>query len=304
MTYSHDENDTYYATIVETLYNEGNKFDSRLGLTYEILAATFVPPIGEMSRRQGFSPRLAWVDALQAVGGYFSAPQMEAALGHPMRIPYNEESSWGIYFSPSVFAAIWHQLSSTSGTRRAMIHFGHDRLGEHEKPCCTSMQFIIRDGKLHLAVNMRSWDIGVGYLYDTTVFNFFLKIFANLLLVDEGRIAVFVTSAHLYETDVRERLGEITMGEVVDNNPPSGRIFENRIIAEFSELREMSPWNWDFTPAMKTYLQQAHTFLEEYDIMEHKAVALQIQTFLAEIAAVFVQTQDNAPVIIGPKGLI
>lgn len=68
-------------------------------------------------------------------------------------------------------------------------------------PCTVSLQFLIRDNKLHTIVNMRSSDAFLGWPYD--VFSFSMMsymVVASLGMVyGVGNLTIFAGSQHIYE---------------------------------------------------------------------------------------------------------
>lgn len=76
-------------------------------------------------------------------------------------------------------------------------------------PCTLSLQFIMREGRLHCNSTMRSSDIWLGWVYD--VFNFSMMASYVLLLAQEknelfrsvilGDLSLTAGSQHLYERD-------------------------------------------------------------------------------------------------------
>lgn len=87
-------------------------------------------------------------------------------------------------------------------TRRAVIQlFDASDLSEDFKsiPCTCTLQFIIRDNKLNLLVNMRSNDAFIGLPHDVFTFTMLQEIVAYSVNVDIGIYKHFVGSLHLYE---------------------------------------------------------------------------------------------------------
>lgn len=76
-------------------------------------------------------------------------------------------------------------------------------------PCTLNLQFIIRDNKLNMIVNMRSNDIIWGLPYDVFVFTTMQEIVANTLGIEMGWYLHRPTSLHLYEKhyDLFEKIG-------------------------------------------------------------------------------------------------
>jgi thymidylate synthase len=69
-------------------------------------------------------------------------------------------------------------------------------------PCTISMQFLIRNDKLHGTVTMRSSDAWLGVPYDFFTFSQLLNSFAGCLGVDVGSLTMNLGSSHLYKEHV------------------------------------------------------------------------------------------------------
>lgn len=92
-------------------------------------------------------------------------------------------------------------------TRRAVIQlFDASDLSEDFKsiPCTCTLQFIIRDKKLNLLVNMRSNDVFIGLPHDVFTFTMLQEIVACSVNVDVGIYKHFVGSLHLYEENHKQ----------------------------------------------------------------------------------------------------
>lgn len=98
-------------------------------------------------------------------------------------------------------------LKKDPSTRQAVIHIkdAKDYLLEPTKdvPCTLTLQFFIRDGKLHLTVNMRSNDLWMGFPYD--VFNFcaLQNKMAMELGIPVGTYTHIAGSLHLYKRNYK-----------------------------------------------------------------------------------------------------
>ena len=68
-------------------------------------------------------------------------------------------------------------------------------------PCTLSVQFLIRDDRLHTIVTMRSSDAWLGIPYDLFNFSMIGNIFASLLSVHVGSITFNLGSSHVYENN-------------------------------------------------------------------------------------------------------
>ena len=89
-------------------------------------------------------------------------------------------------------------------SRRAVIQlFNAEDLVGHRKeiPCTSTLQFMIRRGRLNLLTSMRSNDAYKGLPHDVFAFTMLQEILARTLGVDLGTYKHSVGSLHLYESD-------------------------------------------------------------------------------------------------------
>lgn len=87
-----------------------------------------------------------------------------------------------------------------SNTRQAVIHIKPPQTEKtNDTPCTVCLQFLVRDGKLHLTTYMRSNDIWMGFPYD--VFNFccYQIKMAMELGLEIGCYTHIAGSLHLYK---------------------------------------------------------------------------------------------------------
>lgn len=102
-------------------------------------------------------------------------------------------------------------LTEKKSSRRALIQLFDaadlvpiNTKGEQYKdiPCTISLQFMIRENKLHLFVNMRSNDAFKGLTHDIFAFTMIQEYVARILKCELGKYYHFVSSMHLYEEDL------------------------------------------------------------------------------------------------------
>lgn len=113
------------------------------------------------------------------------------------------------------------ELRRDPDSRRAVVHIKtpDDSLyASKDVPCTLALQFFIREGKLHLHVNMRSSDIILGIAYDVPAFTTMQEILANELGVGLGEYVHTSNSLHCYERDF-EMLDAIASSEPVAPRP-------------------------------------------------------------------------------------
>ena len=94
------------------------------------------------------------------------------------------------------------ELRRDPDSRRAVIHIRSPWDSTHAKldvPCTLTLQFFIRENKLHMVVNMRSSDLILGIAYDIPAFTIFQELLARELGVGIGEYTHMSNSLHIYE---------------------------------------------------------------------------------------------------------
>lgn len=85
-------------------------------------------------------------------------------------------------------------------------------------PCTLSIQFLQRDGLLHMFVNMRSNDAWIGFIYDAWVWMMVMQIVAGYAGLGLGVYHHYAASMHLYERNV-EAAQEAVSEEFIHRRP-------------------------------------------------------------------------------------
>ena len=99
------------------------------------------------------------------------------------------------------YSKAWENLSDDG----AVIHIKDaDNKPTKDTPCTVSLQFLIRDNKLHLTVYMRSNDIWLGFPYDVFSFTCMQIKMAMELGYDVGEYTHIAGSLHLYTRNKKE----------------------------------------------------------------------------------------------------
>lgn len=99
-------------------------------------------------------------------------------------------------------------LKEDPETRRAVIYLSNTVCTYKSKnvlpdmPCTNTLQFFIRNNKLHLMVNMRSNDIIYGLRYDAPFFMMLQQIVAHELEIEVGKYYHTSNSMHIYKKDI------------------------------------------------------------------------------------------------------
>jgi thymidylate synthase len=129
---------------------------------------------------------------------------------------YEKESDDGktVYggYGPRIFCQRGHNqlenvivlLSKQPTSRRAVIQLfnAEDIAGKERRreiPCTCTLQFMLREDKLHLIASMRSNDAYKGLPHDIFAFTMLQEVVARTLGVDVGPYQQFVGNLHLYD---------------------------------------------------------------------------------------------------------
>lgn len=124
----------------------------------------------------------------------------------------NINSNYGhLIFSPlyfSQYAEAVYELETNPDSRRATMVYTRPSIWEEYKAngmsdfiCTNAVNYLIRDGKIHATVQMRSNDIWAGYRNDRYWQKYVLELMAEQLEVEVGDINWQVSSLHMYEKD-------------------------------------------------------------------------------------------------------
>ena len=118
-------------------------------------------------------------------------------------------SNYGFLFyslaNGSQYANVVKTLMADPDSRQAIaiytrptMHYDAFTNGMHDFVCTNTVQYLIRDGKLHVIVNMRSNDVVFGYRNDYAWQKYAQLDVANQLDVEPGDITWQVGSLHVY----------------------------------------------------------------------------------------------------------
>lgn len=118
---------------------------------------------------------------------------------HDYHEAYDKE---GVRLSYTQWQYVKDELTRDRDSRRAVIHIRQPQdsvLAVKDMPCTLSLQFFIRDEKLHLVVQMRSNDLILGTALDVPAFTFMQEMMAMELGLDVGFYYHTSNSMHVYE---------------------------------------------------------------------------------------------------------
>jgi thymidylate synthase len=95
-------------------------------------------------------------------------------------------------------------LKGSSESRRAVMQlFNAEDIARRyvEVPCTCTIQFLVRQKRLHMFTTMRSNDAYMGLPHDIFCFTMLQEVMARTLRLELGKYKQFVGSLHLYDSD-------------------------------------------------------------------------------------------------------
>lgn len=202
---------TAYDDVLRELFDTPELHDRPQGMAHEILGATIAitepqamliaSPARKFNYRSQISECLwncANTDRINFVERYVSNIRQYIANQEEGD---RERATWayGKYISRQLVDAAFELINDpTSRRARASIQYDGSR---GTPPCLTSLQWFIRDGKLHQVTNMRSNDAWRGFPLDVVQFGLMQLMMAAYLELPPGTYYHQVGSLHLYAND-------------------------------------------------------------------------------------------------------
>ena len=139
-------------------------------------------------------------------------------------------------------------------------------------PCTLTLQFLVRDERLHMIVSMRSSDCWLGIPYDTFSFAMIQNVFAGGLRLQPGELMFQLGSSHLYETNFeqanevmssRERGINIKMPIVPEKAPDRAQLTGDQPLEGFWETIRLILTSTSKASQAFAMLSQHNEFLKE-----------------------------------------
>jgi thymidylate synthase len=208
----HDTADQVWLNLLDRINRTGEPHSPRGQATREILGhQTRVdmrfPIVTNPDRKMGYkfmAAEAAWIlsgdDRVSTISPFSRAIS---------KFSDNGETFFGAY-GPKIIdqlAYIVKTLEHDPDSRQAVINIWRENPGKSKDiPCSISVQFLIRNNKLHCQYTMRSSDAWLGWVYD--VFNFSMLSGVVLLGLGDiypqlklGTLTLTAGSQHLYDRD-------------------------------------------------------------------------------------------------------
>ena len=145
-------------------------------------------------------------DRLDQIAFYSSFWTDLSADGQTIRGSCYGKRIFGVGEGVSLWAAMRGLLVEDPSTRRAVIYLTpleHPTAREHDVPCISSIQFLIRRQSLDCYVSMRSCDVIYGLCYDVYFVTMLHEMMSLELGLKLGHYHHTATSMHYYERHTR-----------------------------------------------------------------------------------------------------
>lgn len=209
---------TMWASAIETLLDDGNALDSRVGGTREVLAwqGTLADPRQNVliSKARRMSPAYACGEMLWYLSGERTAERILIQAPSYERF-LDDGIAWGAYGErwarTDQLGKLEALLREQPNTRQAILQMWLPddlwhacRGSKNDLPCTLNIQFLVRAGRLHAITSMRSNDVWLGMPYDVFCFTTLQTYLAMRLGLELGTYTHRVGSLHIYDRDLKK----------------------------------------------------------------------------------------------------
>lgn len=152
--------------------------------------------------REDYLPGLAAAEALHLMAGTSYGEAARRITHHLHSDRWSEDvENYGLRLRPQM-PGLLYKLKADPQTRQAVVTIMHPEdvyATDGSFRCATSLQFLVRDGRLHCTVTMRSNDAWHGLPYNLFAFGQLQCTIANCLGIKVGSYTHAAASMHLYE---------------------------------------------------------------------------------------------------------
>lgn len=208
-----DSVDSAWQTIIRDLFAYGarNAGDSRDGdVSHELVGYSLKIDASNqqtflMNPARKLSPSYAAAETLWYMSGTDRIDMLEAYAPSYVKFANKDKRAYGAYgkrvmsylnYAVDILLRDWRSRQAVVSIWRPddLLMVGRTP----DMPCTLTWQFLLRDNKLDMVVNMRSNDVWLGFPYDVFAFTCFQRLVANTLNTRVGIYHHNVGSMHLY----------------------------------------------------------------------------------------------------------
>lgn len=216
--------DDLHSELVNYIVDKSMEHDSRTGKMYELIGLGFelTDPRNNMVLQNNTINYEYANDLLKFLlsselyvedfddGNFAKKYPWTVGFTDKKSVPENYSTAYGPKIKNQLDRII-KLLKDEPDTRRALLHIliPEDKLvwdleTKHEYPCCNSIQFLIRNGKLNLFTQYRSNNIYKVLPYDLFLMSNIMILVNDKLETELGSLYFHATSAHVFKTDLNK----------------------------------------------------------------------------------------------------
>lgn len=201
---------------LNNIINHGEEVGSRLGdKTKEVLHRSFTIEHPErnliITPHRANNPFAMWAETLWVLAGRNDLAFLSNYLPRAAEFSDDEGLTWRAGYGPRLrnwngidqLQEIVKILQADPNSRRAVIAIydpDRDFVVTKDTPCNDLLQFLIRDGKLHMSIYIRSNDIMWGWsAINSYEWSILQQVLASILNVGVGQVSYFIGSLHVYD---------------------------------------------------------------------------------------------------------
>ena len=242
-----DDLESRYSVLLAQLQEYGYLIDSPYGRAVERIGISLGFDAGSLVNRRRGNLNIGWIELLQLLAGVFDKESLIRAAPNADHSLFTEGMAYGLRVRDQLPVLI-DRLSTDPLTRRAALYVGGR--GDDMRatlPCTNTIQFLVRAGRVHAIVSMRSWDVAKGLPADIIMFGGLVQVVARILGYSPGRIQVTAGSFHVYEADlpVTVKYGptQFLLGDEVPRTLETIRQWAlDQLVSEQQWAGQVPPW--------------------------------------------------------------
>lgn len=208
-----DTVDDLLKKVFKEILDNGTRVEPTKGEIKELsgVLLKLTNPLGRLSRTEGKGKIFSCLgELLWYLSGSNQLDQIQYYIQDYHRYSDDGKTIFGAY-GPKLFGAdgqipgVIRALQERDSTRKAVVQlFSSSDIKAHHKdiPCTCTLQFLVREGKLSLYTSMRSNDAFKGLPHDIFAFTMLQELTARKLGIPMGEYGHYVTSLHIYISDL------------------------------------------------------------------------------------------------------
>jgi hypothetical protein len=188
----------YYSRYTRSIIASGSKSAPR-GLSINFKQnQTFATVPGITYRRAGDNPLIGFMEGLQFIAGVGSVEDIARIAPKAKLELFGIQALYGPRANGQTEEVI-NELNADRDSRRAVIILGRSDEPLKDRPCTTSLQFQIFEGRLTTIATMRSSDAVYGLPYDLIQFSMMAQMIGMCTDSMPASLIVNIGNAHVYE---------------------------------------------------------------------------------------------------------